>query len=431
MADTTVEQNRAEKNRDQAPPPPPAGRRPRRRSLLRILVPVVILAALGVGGYMLWQYLSTYESTDDAEVDGHVDAISARITGHVNEVLVDDAQVVKAGDILVRIDPEDYNVAVAQAEANLADAEASMRSSRTDIPIISTNTSSTLDTARASRVNANAGVVNAQRQLEAAQAALETAQAQVIEAEAIHKKDMDDAERYRVLVVKDELPKQQYDQTVQTVAADKATVDARMASVNQARQNIAAAQAAVEEAQTKVPQADASIQSAMTRPQQVSQSQDKAKSAEAKVKQQQAVLDQARLNLSYTVIRAPAAGIVGKKTVEIGENVSPGQSLMSVVPLEDIWITANFKETQLKKMRPGQKVVFSVDAYDHEFHGHVTGVGGATGARFSLLPPENATGNYVKVVQRIPVRIDLDKGENKDHLLRVGMSVEPKVYINK
>ena len=426
MADTIVEQNRAE-----APPPPPPPRRPRRRRLWRIFVPIIILIALGVGGYLLWQYLSAYESTDDAQIDGHVDAISARIVGHVNEVLVEDAQVVNGGDILVRIDPQDYNVAVAQAEANLADAEASMRSSRTDVPIVSTNTASSLATAKASRVNADAGVANAQRQLDAAQAALETAQAQVIEAQAIHKKDMDDADRYRLLVAKDELPRQQYDQTVQTVAADKATVDARMASVNQARHNVAAAQAAVEEAQTRVPQADASIESAMTRPQQVSQSQDKARSAEAKVKQQQAVLDQARLNLSYTIIRAPAAGIVGKKTVEIGENVSPGQSLMSVVPLEDIWVTANFKETQLRKMRPGQKVVFSVDAYDREFHGHVTGVGGATGARFSLLPPENATGNYVKVVQRIPVRIDLDPGENKDHLLRVGMSVGPKVYINQ
>jgi membrane fusion protein (multidrug efflux system) len=346
-------------------------------------------------------------------------------------VLVEDAWVVKAGDVLVRIDPRDYEVAVAQAEANLADTEASLRSSRTDVPIVSTNTASTLETARASRVNADAGLAAAQRQLDAAEAALETAQAQVYESQAIHKKDMDDAERYRLLVVKDEIPRQTYDQTVQTVAADKATVDARMASVNQARHNVAAAQAAVEEAQTRIPQADASIQSASTRPQQMEQSQDRASSAAAKVKQQQAALDQARLNLSYTTIYAPYTGIVGKKTVEIGENVSPGQSLMSVVPLDDIWVTANFKETQLKKMRPGQKVVFSVDAYGREYHGRVTGIGGATGARFSLLPPENATGNYVKVVQRIPVRIDLDKGENKDHLLRVGMSLNPKVYLNQ
>ena len=424
MADT----NEAEKKTETALPP--VRKRPR-RSKARFLVGGVLLVALAAGAYGLWKYFGTYESTDDAQIDGHVDAISARVTGHVSDVLVEDAQVVKAGDVLVKIDPRDYQLGVAQAEANLADAEAVLRSSRTNIPIVSTNTASNLETARASRANADAGLAAARRQLDAAQAALETAQAQVLEAQAIHKKDTDDAERYRLLVVKDELPKQQYDQTVQTVAADKATVDARMASVNQARHNVAAAQAAVEEAQSRIPQAEASIQSAMTRPQQVAQSQHNARSAEAKVKQQQAVLEQAKLNLSYTIIPAPYTGIVGKKTVEIGENVSPGQSLMSVVPLEDIWVTANFKETQLKKMRPGQKVVFSVDAYDREYHGHITGVGGATGSRFSLIPPENATGNFVKVVQRIPVRIDLDPGENKDHLLRVGMSAEPKVYLNQ
>ena len=427
MADTIVDEKKAEKAL------PPVRRRPRQGKPRFLMwgVLLIVVAVVAAGGYFLWTYLSSYESTDDAQIDGHVDAISARITGHVNEVLVVDAQVVKAGDVLLKIDPRDYEVAVAQAEANLEDAEASSRSSRTNIPIVSTNTQSTLDTARASRVNADAGVAAARRQLDATQAALETAQAQVVEAQAIHKKDLDDSERYRLLVVKDELPKQTYDQTVQTVAADKATVDARIASMNQARHNVAAAQAAVEEAQTRIPQADASIQSANTRPHQMVQSQENARSAEAKVKQQQAILDQAKLNLSYTIIPAPYAGIVGKKTVEIGENVSPGQSLMSVVPLDDIWVTANFKETQLKKMRPGQKVVFSVDAYDREYHGHVTGVGGATGSRFSLIPPENATGNYVKVVQRIPVRIDLDQGENRDHLLRVGMSVAPKVYLNQ
>lgn len=424
MADTTVSEKKPES------PSTPVRKTPRRRRtrLLLLLLMVVVLAA---GGYWLWNHFSAYESTDDAQIDGHVDAISARITGHVSEVLVEDAQIVKPGDTLVRIDPRDYEIAVAQAKANLADAEASLQSSRKDVPIVSTNTASTLESARASRVNADAGLAAAQRQLDGAAAALETAQAQVTEAEAIYKKDADDVERYRQLVVKDEIPKQLYDTTVQTAAADHATVAARNAAVNQARHNVAAAQAAVEEAQTRIPQSDASIRSAMTRPQQVAQSHDRARSAEAKVKEQQALLDQATLNLSYTIIPAPAAGIVGKKTVEIGENVSPGQSLMSVVPLEDIWVTANFKETQLKKMKPGQNVVFSVDAYDREYHGHVTGVGGATGSRFSLLPPENATGNYVKVVQRIPVRIDLDPGENQDHLLRVGMSVVPKVYINQ
>ena len=408
----------------------PVARRPKRR-WVRILIPLGLVIVLAAVGIWLFRYFGTYESTDDAQIDGHIDAISARINGHLNEVLVEDAQVVKAGDVLVRIDPSDYQVAVAKAEADLADAQAALESSRTDVPITSTNTASTLDTARSGRADADAGLIAAQRQLNAAQARVETAQAQGAEAQAIYKKDSDDVERYRQLVEKDELPRQQYDTAVQTAAAGKATVDARAASVNEARQNVTAAQAAVEQARTRITQANATIQAAETRPQQVAQSEARAKSAAAKVKQAQAQLDQARLNLSYCVITAPSAGIVGKKTAEAGDNVSPGESLMALVPLEDIWVTANFKETQLHHMRPGQRVVFSVDAYDRQYHGHVTGIGGASGSRFSLLPPENATGNYVKVVQRIPVRIDLDSGENQDHLLRPGMSVDPKVYINQ
>jgi membrane fusion protein, multidrug efflux system len=406
-------------------------RRTRKRPWMRYLFLLIVLIVLAAAGYRLWLYFGAFESTDDAQIDGHVDAISARINGHLDEVLVKDAQVVKAGEPLVRIDPRDYQVAVAKAEADLADAEAALDSSRTDVPIVSTTTASTLDTARSSRADADAGLLAAQRQLDAAQARLQTAQAQVTEEEAIYKKDTDDVARYRQLVDKDEIPRQQYDTAVQVAAADKATIDARAASVNEAHQNITAAAAAVRQAEARISQADASIQSAMTRPQQVAQSEAREKSAVAKVAQQRALLDQAKLNLSYTLIAAPSAGIIGKKTAEIGENVSPGESLMALVPLDDIWVTADFKETQLRHIRPGQRVVFTVDAYDHEFHGHVTGIGGASGSRFSLLPPENATGNYVKVVQRIPVRIDLDPGENKDHLLRPGMSVDPKVYINR
>jgi len=271
----------------------------------------------------------------------------------------------------------------------------------------------------------------AQRQLSAAQARLETVQAQVGEAEAIYKKDADDVERYRQLVVKDEISRQQYDTAVQTAAAAKATVAARTASVNEAHQNVTAAEASVQQARARITQADAAIQAALTRPQQVAQSQAAERSAAAKVAQRRALLDQAKLNLSYTLITAPVDGIVGKKTAEVGENVAPGESLMALVPLHDIWVTANFKETQLRQMKPGQRVTFRVDAYEHEYHGRVTGIGGASGSRFSLLPPENATGNYVKVVQRIPVRIDLDPGENRDQLLRPGMSVDPKVHLNQ
>jgi membrane fusion protein (multidrug efflux system) len=399
-----------------------------RRSAARIILPIVIVI-LVVGGYFLWKHFDAYESTDDAQIDGHVNAISARISGNVIQVLTDDERYVKAGDVLVRIDPQDYQVAVAKAEADLADAEAALQGSRVDVPITSTNTASQLKTANSVRTDADAGLVGAQRQLEAAQARRDTAQAQVREAAANYKKAGDDVTRYKLLVAKDEISQQQYDNAVSTADAAKATLEARAAAVAEAEQNIRAAQSGVEQANAKIPQADASIQAAMTAPQQVRVSQSRAKSAQAQVAQRRALLDQAKLNLGYCVIVAPVSGIVGKKTVEVGQNISPGEQLMAVVPLEDIWVTANFKETQLRRMRPGQVVKFSVDAYSREYTGKLEGVGGASGSRFSLLPPENATGNYVKVVQRIPVRIDLDPGQNDDHRLRPGLSVDPKVYV--
>jgi membrane fusion protein, multidrug efflux system len=424
MADIAAEDKKSELSASSKRPLP----RRSRRSLARIIVPIVILLIL-VGGYFLWKHFDAYESTDDAQIDGHINAISARITGNVVQVLTDDEKYVKAGDVLVRIDPNDYQVAVAKAEADLADAEAALQGSRTDIPITSTNTASQLKTAHSGRTNASAGLVGAQRQLDAAQARLDTAKAQVREAAANYKKAGDDVARYKLLVAKDEISQQQYDTSVSTADAAKATLDARTAAVSEAEQNIKVAQSAVEEANTRIPQADASVQAAMTAPQQVAVSQSRAKSAQAQVAQRRALLDQAKLNLSYCTIVAPVSGIVGKKTVEVGQNISPGQQLMAVVPLDDIWVTANFKETQLRRMKPGQVVKFSVDAYSREYSGKVEGVGGASGSRFSLLPPENATGNYVKVVQRIPVRIDLEPGQNDDHRLRPGMSVDPKVYV--
>ena len=424
MADIAAEDKKTESSTSLKHPLP----RRSRRSAARIILPVVILILL-VGGYFLWKHFDAYESTDDAQIDGHINAISARISGNVIQVLTDDEKYVKAGDVLVRIDPNDYQVAVAKAEADLADAEAALQGSRTDIPITSTNTASQLKTAHSGRTNANAGLVGAQRQLDAAQARLDTAKAQVREAAANYKKAGDDVARYKLLVAKDEISQQQYDTSVSTADAAKATLDARTAAVSEAEQNIKVAQSAVEEANTRIPQADASVQAAMTAPQQVAVSQSRAKSAQAQVAQRRALLDQAKLNLSYCTIVAPVSGIVGKKTVEVGQNISPGQQLMAVVPLDDIWVTANFKETQLRRMKPGQVVKFSVDAYSREYSGKVEGVGGASGSRFSLLPPENATGNYVKVVQRIPVRIDLEPGQNDDRRLRPGMSVDPKVYV--
>jgi membrane fusion protein (multidrug efflux system) len=400
-----------------------------RKTLVRLILLLIVLVAVAVGSFYAWKYFSAYESTDDAEVDGHINAISARISGYVLDVPVEDEHYVKAGDVLARIDPKDYAVALANARADLAAAEAASLSSRTDVPITSTTTSSQLTSARSGKVDSVAALLGAERQLSAARARLITAQANVREAEANYKKNADDAARYKMLVDKDEISRQIYDTTVNIANSAKATVDARQAAVVEAEDNVRVAQATIDQANARISQADASIDSALTAPQQVAVSQARAKNAAALVAQKREVVEQAQLNLSYCTIVAPVSGIVGKKTVEAGANVSPGQQLMAVVPLDDIWITADFKETQLRLMKPGDRVSFSVDAYGREYRGKVTGIGGASGSRLSLLPPENATGNFVKVVQRIPVRIDIDPNQNSDHRLRPGMSVEPKVYV--
>lgn len=399
------------------------------RKVGRAVVLVAIVVVVAVSGFFVWRYLNTYESTDDAEVDGHIDAVSARISGHIMDVEAEDEKYVKAGDVLVQIDPKDYQAALAKAEADLADAAAALETSRINIPITSTTTASTLKSASSGRADATAFLLGAERQLNAAEARQVSANAGVREAEANLAKANDDVRRYKQLVEKDEISRQQYDTAVDAAAAAQATRDARNAAVAEAEQNIVVARSVVDQAKERIAEADASIESAGTAPQQVAASKTRAESALAQVAQRKALVDQAKLNLSYCTIIAPVTGIVGKKTVEIGENVSPGQQLLAVVPLDDVWIIANFKETQLSRMKPGQRVKFSVDAYDKEYKGTVQQIGGASGSRFSLLPPENATGNYVKVVQRVPVRIDLDPGENRDHRLRPGLSVDPKVYV--
>ncbi len=403
--------------------------KPGSNKIVRIVVIVLILAVFAYAGVRTWNYLNTYESTDDAQIDGHINAVSGRITGNVIAVLAEDEQFVKAGDVLVRIDPRDYQVAVDKADADLQDAEATLQASRIDIPITSANTASQLKTANSTKADATAFVTGAERQMNAARDRLETAQAQVRESQANVKKTGDDVKRYKMLVDKNEIPRQQYDTAVAAAEEAQATLDARNAAVREAQQNIDVAQSQIDQARQRIPQAEASIQSASTAPQQVAASESRAKAAQAQVAQKKALLDQAKLNLSYCTIVAPVTGIVGKKTVELGQNIAPGQQLMAVVPLDDIWVTANFKETQLSRIAPGQRVRFSVDANDKEYNGKVVAVGGASGSRFSLLPPENATGNYVKVVQRIPVRINIDPGQNDDHRLRPGMSVDPKVYV--
>ena len=372
---------------------------------------VIVLVVLGV---YVWRYLATYESTDDAQVDGHVNEISARVAGYVQKVTVDDNQTVQQGAVLVQIDPRDYQVAVDRAKAELADAEATAQALNLNVPIESVGSETQTMSSAADFAAARAGVSAAQRQLDAARAQLQESEANSARAQA-------DLVRYRALVAKDEVSQQIFDQADATAKANAAAVERSRASVAAAEQEVAVAQGRVE-------QANAAVQYSRTGPQQVAFTRARARAAQANVAQKRAVLNQAELSLEYCNVTAPVSGVV-KKGVEVGANVQPGQVLLSVVPVDDVWVTANFKETQLEKMRPGQRVTIAVDAYGREYKGHVDSVAGASGARFSLLPPENATGNYVKVVQRVPVKIVLDPGENQDHLLRVGMSVEPKVWL--
>jgi membrane fusion protein, multidrug efflux system len=389
----------------------------------------VVVLLLAAGGFYYWTELQKVESTDDAQIDGHIIAISPRVSGHVLQVLVEDEQVVKQGDALVRLDPKDFEVAVAKARADLEDATASLETSRTDVPLTTMTTNSTLTGAKSARQDATAFVAYAQRQLAVAQAKLVSAQANVKVAEANSLRNEQDVNRYKILVAKDEISKQQYDQAETALAASRATIDAQKAGVMESQQSVQAAEVAVEQAKAKLAQADANVEAAMTGPEQISMTKSRVQTAQAKVAQQRAALDQAELNLSYITISAPADGVVGKSGVNPGQNVEAGQEMMALVPLDDLWVTANFKENQLRTLKSGQKVNIKVDANGREYKGRVERVAGASGARMSLLPPENATGNYVKVVQRIPVRISLDPGQNQDHALRPGMSVTPEVVL--
>jgi membrane fusion protein (multidrug efflux system) len=316
--------------------------------------------------------------------------------------------------VLVEIDPKDYEVAVAQAQANLASAVATAQSLNINVPISSVSTSSQLKSTASDIVNTAAGVIAAERQLAAAHAQLEQAEANDV-------KVQDDLRRYKLLVDKREVAEQVYDQALAAAKSSTAAIAAAGA-------NEAAAQQFVQQANSRVVQADANHEAAETGPQQVSSTKARARAAIADVEQKHALLEQAELNLQYTKIVAPVSGEVNK-TVVVGLNVQPGQQLLTVVPLDQVWVTANFKETQLKHMRVGQKATIHVDSNGRTLKGHVDSIAGATGPLFSLLPPENATGNYVKIVQRVPVKIVLDQGENRDRQLRPGMNVVPDVSL--
>jgi membrane fusion protein (multidrug efflux system) len=376
----------------------------------------VIAAAvvLLVAGIFVYRYVSSYESTDDAQVDGHINSISTRISGHVVKLNVLDNQNVQAGTVLVEIDPADYQIARDRAQADFDSAQAVAAGAGVDVPITSVNTSSQVSSTEADVAGARAGIAAAKQQLEAAKA-------QRDQAEANNVKAQNDLLRYKQLIDKQEISQQQYDQAVAAARADAAAVDAARAMAD-------AAESQVTQAQQRLLQAEANWRTSQTAPQQMQVTRSRAASALADAQRKKADLDQAQLNLQYTKVIAPVAGVVSDRTVEVGQNVAPGQELMKIIPLNDVWITADFKETQLRNMKVGQRVTVEVDANGRSYKGKVDSIAGASGARFSLLPPENATGNYVKVVQRIPVKIVLDPGENKDQSLRPGMSVVPKVW---
>ena len=408
MADATPTPASTELAAELESAPPPSRRR-------GIVIAVVIVLALAAAGF--WWYSTYSENTDDAQIEGHLIQVSARIGGQVLKVDVEENQVVKAGDVIAELDPGDYQVAVEKAEAALASAQANAAAAQVNVPITAVNTGSNLSSAGADVSGTQAGTSQAQQQLEAAHARVAQAKANNVKAQA-------DLERYRPLVAKDVISKQQFDAAV-------AAADAASAALSDARHSEQAAGDAVRVARQREAQAQAGLKFAQTAPQQVAAQSARAKQAMAQVKEAQAQLDQAKLNLGYTKIVAPTAGIITRKSVEINQNVAPGQNLLTLVSLEGLWVTANFKEIQLKHMAAGQQVEIDVDATGKTYHGRVTQIGGATGSVLSLFPPENATGNYVKVVQRVPVRIDFTDlaSEDSNHLLRPGLSVEPKVRV--
>jgi membrane fusion protein (multidrug efflux system) len=379
-----------------------------------VIIGVVVLLIVGI---FVYRYVTSYESTDDAQVDGHINSISTRISGHVVKLNVTDNQYVQPGTLLVEIDPADYQVAYDRAKADFESAQAAASGAGVNVPITSVSTSSQVSSSEADVASARAGISAARQQFDAAKA-------QRDQAEANNVKAQNDLLRYKQLVDKQEISQQQYDAAVAAAKAAAAAVDAAHALAD-------AAQSQVTQAQDRLLQADANWRNAQTAPKQLQVIRSRAASALADAQLKKADLDQAQLNLQYTKVVAPVTGAVSDRTVEVGQNVTPGQELMKLIPLEDVWITADFKETQLREMKVGQPVTIEVDANGKSYKGKVDSIAGASGARFSLLPPENATGNYVKVVQRIPVKIVLEPGENKDHSLRPGMSVTPKVWIKK
>lgn len=406
---------------DQVNQTPPAEETPARKRGMGPIGWVVLIIILGgalFGGSKLWAYLQSYEDTDDAQIDGDIYSVTSRIGGTLKAVYVQDNQQVKAGQLLAELDERDFGVTVDQAKAAVEEARTQVEAERPNLPIVSISTETTVAATESDTSAFRAQVASAEKDYDSAVADIRKAEADNVKAQA-------DLTRYQQLIAKDEISRQQFDQAQAAAKAAAAQVDLKRALAEASARNVDAARARLKASETRA------TESQRNRPNQIALQQAILRSRQADTSRQQTMLNQAVLNLSYTKIVAPVDGVIGKKNAEPGQQVSAGQQLMADVPLANLWVTANFKENQLKRMKPGQRVSIHVDAYDKEYEGVVESVAGASGARFSLLPPENATGNYVKVVQRVPVRIRLKEGEDPDHMLRPGMSAEPKVWIEK
>jgi membrane fusion protein (multidrug efflux system) len=409
---------------------------------IALLVAAVALTAMLAWAGHLWWYAHTHVTTDDAYVAAHVAPISARVSGTVREVLVDDNQDVKAGDVLVRLDPRDYEVAVAQARAAVEMARSDLRNASLNVPLTADTTRSLLDQASAALGAARHGAEMARHDLEerrselrAKQAAVAAAQAAVRAAEADWSRAHTDFDRTRKLYQVELVARQDVDHAEAADKSAAAALDAAKERLAQARSetmqmeaSVRSQEAAVAQAQRRVDEARAAAANADAQRRQVSVREAMVEAAKAKVAQTEAALRQAELNLGYAEIRAPIGGRVTRKNVEPGQVLQPGQAVLSIVDLDNVWVVANYKETQLTKVRPGQRATITVDTYPGVvFDAHVASIQAGSGAVFSLLPPENASGNFVKVVQRVPVKLIVDGGQARRHLLVPGMSVIPAI----
>jgi membrane fusion protein, multidrug efflux system len=377
-----------------------------------IIAGCILLIIIGV---LLFRYLSSFTNTDDAFVDGHTDPMSFRVAGRVRAIYVEDTYRVKKGQLLAELDPRDNQIAKEQSAASYAEAKAATGAQEPNVPITSVNQSTQV-------AEAQNNVRSYEAQVAAAEERFHSAEADLVQAEANEANAAREEERYRALVVKEEVSREQYDQRVTTHQADAAVVASRKQTAEAAGKTVQQMQAALSTAQQQLKQA------INNQPRQIAIQRATLAQRHANELAAKAQADQSELNLEYTRLYAPEDGVIGNKQAQVDTEVTAGQELFALTQTNDIWVTANFKETQIKKMWPHQRVTIYVDALGLNFDGYVEALPGASGAVYSLLPPENATGNYVKVVQRLPVRIRINPGQPDASRLAPGMSVEPKVW---